>query len=164
VVSGGHVLLGYLEGIGDSETKIHVDEDVWHRTGDAGWIDGQGRLWLLGRCAEKLPPFPATAGLPSEALRYPFAVECALREELPEIRMAAIGWRGHRTLVVGRKCGPEEIGEIRSKVEKLGVHEIVCLATLPLDRRHNAKIDYPALRNILRGHSGSLPPGPPASL
>jgi hypothetical protein len=27
--------------------------------------------------------------------------------------------------------------------------DLVCLEALPLDRRHNAKIDYPALRGIL---------------
>jgi acyl-CoA synthetase (AMP-forming)/AMP-acid ligase II len=157
VVSGEHVLRGYLEGIGDNETKIHVDADVWHRTGDAGWIDGQGRLWLLGRCAEKLPPFPAPAGLPLEALRYPFAVECALREEFPETRMAAIGWRERRTLVVGKTCGQQEIEAIRAKAVQLGVGNVFCLEALPLDRRHNAKIDYPALRQAL-GKIAAEPP------
>lgn len=158
-VSGRHVLRGYLQGIGDSETKIHVDADVWHRTGDAGWIDGRGRLWLLGRCAEKLPSFPATAGLPEEALRYPFAVECALREEFPEIRMAAIGWRGQRALVVGRTCGPQEIEAIREKAAQLGVEDVICLEELPLDRRHNAKIDYPALRQALEENESESPYG-----
>jgi acyl-CoA synthetase (AMP-forming)/AMP-acid ligase II len=149
VVSGKHVLRGYLEGIGDSETKIHVDADVWHRTGDAGWIDGQGRVWLLGRCTEKLPPFPAPGGMPVEALRYPFAVECALREAFPGIRMAALGWEERRTLVVGGTCGPPPIAAIRAKAEEFGIHDVVCIENMPMDRRHNAKIDYPALREIL---------------
>ena len=38
---------------GDEETKITVGEHVWHRTGDAGYLDAQGRLWLLGRCSAK---------------------------------------------------------------------------------------------------------------
>jgi acyl-CoA synthetase (AMP-forming)/AMP-acid ligase II len=159
VVSGGHVLRGYLEGIGDGETKIHVDADVWHRTGDAGWMDGQGRLWLLGRCSEKLAPFPASAGLPTEALRYPFAVECALREEFPEVRMAAIGWREKRTLVVGKTCGSREIAVIREKAAQLGMVNVFCLEALPLDRRHNAKIDYPALRQALEKNAPAFPHG-----
>jgi len=44
VVSGGHVLSGYLDGVGDEETKFRVGGSVWHRTGDAGRLDAAGRL------------------------------------------------------------------------------------------------------------------------
>lgn len=145
VVAGDHVLKGYLGGIGDNETKIRVGGQVWHRTGDAGWVDEQGRIWLLGRCSEKLPAFPASTGLPVDALRYPFAVECALRERFPGIRMAAMDWKGDRTLVVE---GAEPDG-LRAIAGSLGMKTIRCLERIPLDRRHNAKIDYPALRTVL---------------
>jgi acyl-CoA synthetase (AMP-forming)/AMP-acid ligase II len=149
IVEGEHVLRGYLDGLGDGETKIHVDDTVWHRTGDAGWIDANGGLWLLGRCAEKLPPFPAPEGLPADSLCYPFAIECALREIFPEIRMAALAWRGRRTLVVGKQCNPGDSAAIKIKADELGVEQITHLDALPLDRRHQAKIDYPALRETL---------------
>lgn len=149
VVTGDHVLRGYLEGIGDEETKIPVGGTVWHRTGDAGWMDAEGRLWLLGRCAEKLPQFAAPGGLPGDALRYPFAVECALRPSFPQVRMAALDWRGKRVLVVGKPCEPAEAGDIRGIAAEFGIDELIHLENLPLDRRHNAKIDYPALRKRL---------------
>ncbi|RYD31946.1 MAG: AMP-dependent synthetase, partial [Verrucomicrobiaceae bacterium] len=149
VVSGDHVLPGYLGGLGDRETKIHVDGKVWHRTGDAGWLDAHGRVWLLGRCSEKLPAFPAADGLPAEAFRYPFAIECALRERFPGIRMAALEWKGERLLVVGKIVSEEEHGEISGAAGAFGMQRIVNLPQLPLDRRHNAKIDYPALRKLL---------------
>jgi acyl-CoA synthetase (AMP-forming)/AMP-acid ligase II len=149
VVAGDHVLAGYLGGVGDGETKIHVDGRVWHRTGDAGWMDEKGRVWLLGRCSERLAEFPSPAGLPVEALRYPFAIECALREAFPGIRMAALGWRDERLLVCGRKVSGKEEAEIREKAAGLGMARVVFLDGLPLDRRHNAKIDYPALRKML---------------
>lgn len=146
IVVGDHVLPGYLDGLGDEETKIHVDGRVWHRTGDAGWVDARGRVWLLGRCAEKLPEFPAAAGLPRDATRYPFAIECALREIFPEARMAAISWEGRRTLVVG---GVEN-EEMETRALEFGIERVIYLESLPLDRRHNAKIDYPALREMVR--------------
>lgn len=150
VVSGDHVLRGYLAGIGDGETKIRVADRIWHRTGDAGWQDDDGRVWLLGCAAEKLPAFPAPDGLPREALRYPFAIECALREIFPDIRMAALDWDGRRTLVAGKKCGAGETKEIDGKAKAFGIERVIYLESLPLDRRHHAKIDYPTLRDMLR--------------
>ncbi|RYD18636.1 MAG: AMP-dependent synthetase [Verrucomicrobiaceae bacterium] len=149
IVRGDHVLRGYLGGLGDSETKIPDGDTVWHRTGDAGWLDSQGRVWLLGRCAEKLPPHPAPGEIPADAFRYPFAIECALRELFPAIRMAAMERENRRTLVVGKNSDPEEAASIRASAAAFGIHHIIHLATLPLDRRHNAKIDYPALRQLL---------------
>jgi acyl-CoA synthetase (AMP-forming)/AMP-acid ligase II len=50
VLTGDHVLKGYLHGKCDRETKFEVDGERWHRTGDAGYFDKEGRLWLVGRC------------------------------------------------------------------------------------------------------------------
>ncbi len=150
IVRGEHVLAGYLDGLGDEETKIRSDGQVWHRTGDAGWLDGHGRVWLLGRCTERMSSFPAGDGLPSDALCYPFAVECALRELFPELRMAALESDGRRTLVVGKECDEPRATEIRTSAVSLGMEQVVFLAAIPLDRRHQAKVDYPALRKLLQ--------------
>lgn len=139
VVSGDHVLRGYLDGEGDEETKIHVDGEVWHRTGDAGWMDDAGCVWLLGRCAEKM-----TDG---EKVVYPFAVECAMRERFSGTRMAALMWKDKRTLVVQGDAGDKN--EVFEAAEGFGMEEVIWVRELPLDRRHNAKIDYPALRKLL---------------
>lgn len=48
-VSGDHVVAGYLDPARDVETKRHIDGVTWHRTGDAGRLEPDGRLWLLGR-------------------------------------------------------------------------------------------------------------------
>ena len=144
VVSGDHVLPGYLDALGDAETKIHVSDTIWHRTGDAGWSDDQGLIWLLGRASETLPPFPAPEHLPSEALRYPFAIECALREAFPGTRTAALTFQNERCLVI-----EEELGGLQHLVTTLGIERMISLERIPLDRRHNAKIDYPALRKLL---------------
>jgi len=152
IVSGPHVLPGYLDGLGDSETKIHVGETIWHRTGDAGWTDPENRIWLLGRASETLPPFPSPETLPAEALRYPFAIECALRESFPGIRTAALDFNGTRTLVTGADAPS---GEIDRAAETLGIKSVIRIPKIPLDRRHNAKTDYPALRDILKKSQAS---------
>lgn len=144
IVSGDHVLAGYLDGNGDAETKIHVARTIWHRTGDAGWVDPESRVWLLGRASETLPPFPSPENLPNEALHYPFAIECALRETFPSIRTAALAFRSKRCLVI--ETEPEGLADA---AKKLGIEQVIRVERIPLDRRHNAKIDYPALRKLV---------------
>jgi acyl-CoA synthetase (AMP-forming)/AMP-acid ligase II len=152
VVAGDHVLQGYLGGVGNEETKIQVDGQIWHRTGDAGWIDPQGRVWMLGRCAAKLPEFAAPPDLPSEALRYPFAIECSLKDRFPNIRMAAVAWQDKRGLAIGAKVTKETMEAIRAASSMLGIQQWFCFDALPLDRRHNAKIDYPALMEMIKAY------------
>jgi olefin beta-lactone synthetase len=141
VVSGDHVTTGYLDGEGDSETKIHVDGRIWHRTGDAGYVDGDGRLWLLGRCAAKVSD-------PDGEL-YPFAVECAV-SSLPGIRRSAfLLHRGRRTLVVEMDDGgPSARAGVADALSWAKLAD-VRTASIPVDRRHNAKIDYPRLLRSL---------------
>ena len=145
VVSGDHVLSGYLDGVGDSESKIHADGRVWHRTGDAGYVDGQGRLWLLGRCSAKVSD--------SRGVVYPFAVEAAASGTPGLARAAFVMHRDRRVLVA--EIASEADGATRQRLlDRLAwahVSEIVIVDRIPLDARHNAKVDYPALRRLLGG-------------
>lgn len=144
IVTGDHVLSGYLGGVGDTETKIHVSGRVWHRTGDAAYLDDEGRLWLLGRCSAKLPATDLhRPELPPGALDYPFAIESALRVRHPGIRTAALNWNGKRVLVTAATGLDKDAAEF-------GIAEVIQVAAIPLDRRHNAKVDYPALLEMLK--------------
>ncbi len=140
VVSGRHVSAGYLQGQGDAETKFRAGQTAWHRTGDSGWIDEQNRLWLTGRCAARL-------GEVSEA-QYPLMVEAAVDDHPDLVRAAFVSHRGKRLLVVEWKRGAN-----RSKLQELAnalawarIDRVLSLSRIPVDRRHNAKIDYSALR------------------
>lgn len=99
VVRGSHVLPGYLYGCGDEETKIHVaDTTVWHRTGDTGYRDATGRLWLLGRCEGRIAD--------ARGSLYPLPVECAARA-FPGVRRAALIAKGGRRIVVAEPQPPD---------------------------------------------------------
>jgi acyl-CoA synthetase (AMP-forming)/AMP-acid ligase II len=144
-VSGDHVLSGYLHGRGDEETKFRVDGVVWHRTGDAGYRDGQGRLWLLGRCSARLQD--------GRGVLYPFAAETAAYQDPAVRRAALVGLHGRRVLAL--EYYPEgknpDLGPLREALAWAGLDELRVCPRLPVDKRHNAKIDYPALYRLLEG-------------
>lgn len=144
VVSGAHVLQGYLRGQGDAETKFKVDGVIWHRTGDAGYLDEQGRVWLLGRCAARIQD--------QGGVLYPFAVECALSDYSGVCRSALVAHRGARVLVVERspEAGVRAAHDLKAQLAWAGVDEVV-FERVPVDKRHNAKVDYPALFELLDG-------------
>jgi acyl-CoA synthetase (AMP-forming)/AMP-acid ligase II len=144
VVSGEHVLSGYVNGHGDSETKFDVGAVRWHRTGDAGYLDDRGRLWLLGRCAARIEDARGTL--------YPFSVD-HIAARHPGIRRAAVvAHRGKRVLAVemaGRSKPPAPLDALLASLAFANVDELRVLKRLPVDKRHNAKVDYPSLCALL---------------
>ena len=142
VVSGQHVVDGYLDGAGDQETKILAGDRVWHRTGDAGYFDRRGRLWLLGRCAARVSD--------GDGVVYPFAVECAA-SDVPGLRRSAfVRHGGRRVLVIEVEPGVTGVREaLMSRLSWARLDEVMIVDQVPVDHRHNAKVDYPALDRLL---------------
>ncbi len=139
VVSGPHVQPGYLHGIGDEETKFRVKDSIWHRTGDAGRLDSSGRLWLLGRSSARIHDSRGTI--------YPFQVEAAVLLDPHIVRAALVGHRGKRVLALELSCtGQPPMLQAYANAE---IDDVRIFSRLPLDKRHNAKIDYVELRRML---------------
>ena len=145
VVSGKHVLTGYADASRDPETKIKLPGVTWHRTGDAGYFDATGRLWLVGRLSAVIQDRHGSV--------YPFQVEYAANA-IPGIAKSALVTReGVRALVIESR-GREIAGRCEAFAACISAHRIDRILTvprIPLDRRHNAKIDYPALHRLLDG-------------
>ncbi len=134
LVSGAHVVQGYWHGVGDAETKCRVADVVWHRTGDAGYFDARGRLWLVGRGSARMTHSDGTS-------LWPFQLETLL-SFIPEIRRSAlVECEGKRYLCVEGHWEPVW----REKLTPWDVAEVF-LTSIPLDKRHRAKVDYPALK------------------
>lgn len=142
VVSGDHVLPGYLHGRGDEETKFKVDGVIWHRTGDMGYFDPRGRLWLLGRCNAKVADPKGTL--------YPFAVECAASHYATVRRSALVSDATRRILVIEPAQAAPNLDELNDIVSWANIDSVRLVPRIPVDRRHNAKVDYPALRRMLK--------------
>ncbi|MGJ8695270.1 MAG: AMP-binding protein [Verrucomicrobiaceae bacterium] len=129
LVTGPHVLKGYLDGHGDTENKITLDGQIWHRTGDAGRLDDQGRLWLLGRHSQQWQNL------------YPLQVEAAVRALYPHHRCAF-----HQ----GTLYLEEAIPEIQKQLPWANIEHVQRIDKIPTDSRHNAKVDHQALRVLAR--------------
>jgi acyl-coenzyme A synthetase/AMP-(fatty) acid ligase/pimeloyl-ACP methyl ester carboxylesterase len=118
----------------------------WHRSGDVGHIDDQGRLWIEGRSVHVIHAV--------EGPITPVPVEVAV-EGLDGIDRAAavgVGPLGCQQLVVvvERAGGDDGLADellsrrIRHAVER-PVAAVLVLRRLPVDIRHNTKIDRTAV-------------------
>jgi acyl-CoA synthetase (AMP-forming)/AMP-acid ligase II len=155
IVAGDHVCRDYYRNPrAVQENKIADGEAVWHRMGDTGSFDSAGRFWLAGRVHSTI----RRAG----GLVHPQLVEQAAQGEDPRVRRAAaVGLPdpelGERVVLV---VETEEAGiadEIARRVAAAGlpVDEVrLTREPLPVDPRHNSKIDYGKLRERLRGTLG----------
>jgi len=142
VVHGDHVLHGYLHEKGNAETKFDVTNQRWHRTGDAGYLDETGRLWLLGRCTARIED--------RHGVLYPLTVECAAYQQTGVHRAAIIAHHNKRLLVIEAQKNIEPDRERLGKILQWAkLDEIRLMKKIPMDKRHNAKVDYPALQLAL---------------
>ncbi len=142
-VSGRHVVGGYLDARHDGQTKFTVGNETWHRTGDAGHLDATARLWLMGRCDARI--------VDGHGILYPLALEAAARARLGPCRVACVSVSGERTLLVEgseRHIDPEGL---RADLRWARLGSVRFVEKIPVDRRHNSKIDYPGLRRMLEG-------------
>ncbi len=146
----------------------------WHRTGDVGHLDGQGRLWVEGRLAHVV----TTADGPVT----PYSVEERLRRlsgvPLADVAVVGVGpastqqvvvvvvpqaRAGRRARVTGSPAGPGRIAPARiaqAVREAAGVPVAAVLVRdwLPVDVRHASKVDRAALSRWAEGvlHGRSL--------
>lgn len=147
IVRGGRIIRGYLDGVGDQQTKIHVDGELWHRTGDLGRFDASGQLWLLGRVAARVHDTRGTL--------EPLAVEAAAMEHAAVHRCALIAIAGQRVLVVELVRGATDSWR-DALLEQLAwaqLDRVMTVRRIPIDQRHHAKIDYPALRRLVKANA-----------
>jgi acyl-CoA synthetase (AMP-forming)/AMP-acid ligase II len=125
-----------------SEAKIPDGEGgLWHRMGDCGFLDPDGRLWYLGRKAERVvTPLGTYFTEPCEQVfrRHPRAARCALVGLAGEPAIVA------ETAVAGEGEAEVLAGELRALAGRhehtAAIRTFLFRAEFPVDVRHNAKI------------------------
>ncbi len=143
VVSAPWMSAGYDGLWATTDQARTVDERgvEWHRTGDVGHLDAEGRLWVEGRMAHVVD----TAGGPVTPV--PLEVSVALATEL-RCAIAGVGPPGCRQVVVvvereGKAglAGTDVDRSVREALTPQPVAAVLTVPKLPVDRRHNSKID-----------------------
>jgi acyl-CoA synthetase (AMP-forming)/AMP-acid ligase II len=136
LVAGPHVNPSYYQDPeADARHKVQDGDRVWHRTGDAGFLDDSGRLWLVGRAGKRIAGrWPMTVEAPAELL--PFVSKAALVDIDGEPQVACV-----------LSQPPEDWA---AQVQHAAGVPAFSLPSIPVDPRHNAKIDREALDGVLR--------------
>ena len=124
---------------------------IWHRMGDAGFIDSAGCLWFCGRVAERVE---TAAGLmftePCEQVfrAHPAVARCALIGLGPRGRQepALVVQPVRRGPTIDRTLLARELRELgRQHPHTAGIRRFYFHPRFPVDVRHNAKIHRLAL-------------------
>jgi acyl-coenzyme A synthetase/AMP-(fatty) acid ligase len=141
----------------------------WHRTGDVGHFDAEGRLWIEGRLVHVV--------VTAEGPVTPVGIERRV-EGVPGVSRAAVvgvGPRGAAQVVVVveradvRRSGlaPAPLRDaVRAAAADTsgavqGIAAVLVVKTLPVDIRHNSKIDRVAVghwaQRVLDGRRAGRP-------
>lgn len=152
LVRGKHVSPEYyLDPESTRKNKVPDPQGDWHRFGDVGYLDAQGKLWVCGRVSQRVQA--ATGNL------FPLQVE-PLFDAHPKVRRsglvgvpASAGELPVLCVEVEPGVGKSELAGLRQELLVWAadsemankIHAILFKRRLPVDPRHNSKIERPQL-------------------
>lgn len=146
VVAGEHVLKRYIDNPQAwKENKIIVAGEVWHRTGDAGFLAKDGHLYLTGRARQMI--------FRDETWVAPFIWEERLAQ-LSGVTMGTVLQEGNELVVVLETKSEWKTEQLSThltseEMSSLGRFRIKTFPRIPRDPRHNSKIDYGKLKGMI---------------
>jgi olefin beta-lactone synthetase len=150
IVSGAVVTREYVTRTeANALGKIADGPRVWHRMGDVGYLDNQGRFWFCGRMAHRV----------QTAAGAMYTIPCeAIFNQHPDVYRSALVGVGHagaqRGVIVvepwpdRRPRGKAARRRLVAELEKLAlgnpltqsIRDFLVHPAMPVDIRHNAKI------------------------
>ena len=139
-VEGKHVLKEYYNSDKAQKfTKIHYQNQIWHRTGDAGYLDNDGNLFLMGRVTNRFEH--------KGKVIYVFPIENSLLE-IGGIEIGTVLKLDEKIIIVAETKISQQKLESELKKKNFEFDKLV-ITKIPRDPRHNSKIDYDKLKKIL---------------
>lgn len=144
VVTGRHVTQNYFDDPeSDRLNKIRDSAGkIWHRTGDLGYLDDVGRLWLVGRKGHEFH----YAGRTYHSL----IVESFVNRMAGVSRSALSVSPGGQPVLWVIPESAQIPHEVTRFAEEQNIPHVLATSSFPLDARHHSKIDYPTLRQRTR--------------
>jgi O-succinylbenzoic acid--CoA ligase len=139
---------------GDTVSPSAADGEGWLATGDLGWLDGDGHLWISGRISDRIVTGGATVD--------PRSVEAVL-EGLPGVASAAVAgvpddvWGEAIVALIVPLPGVEEdpkalMAQARERLSSSELpRRVEFIDTLPVNA--NGKIDRGRVRAVFSGSS-----------
>lgn len=154
VVSGPVVTKAYF-GLAQADTlaKIREGSRIWHRIGDIGYRDRKGRIWFCGRKAHRVITSDGTMlTVPCEAVfnEHPDVARTALvgvgpaGEQIPVIVVEPMPGKFPRPAQM-LTFWEEMLVLARANELTCGITHVLFHPSLPVDIRHNTKINREAL-------------------
>lgn len=152
IVRSPHVSDYYFKAEKDmAANKISDGDTRWQRLGDTGYLDEKGRIWVCGRRSHRV--------LSDDGVWYALRCEFVFNTHPDVLRTALIGASEGGAQPQPAICVellPEAQGkrqQVEADLRKMaqahdstrGIDSFIFLKKLPVDKRHNAKIDRPAL-------------------
>lgn len=152
VISTPHMLAGYDKLYNTNrQTRVDtVDGLQWHRTGDIGHFDAAGRLWIEGRTHHIVTPPTGVLG--------PGGPEDDI-QRLPQVNRVAIvgvGPVGTQAVVaviephnqdIKPGLAPTDLTDAVRAATDIEIAAVLVTDKVPVDIRHNSKINRPVLAN-----------------
>lgn len=135
--------------------KIADGATFWHRMGDIGRFDADGRLWFFGRKSHRIETSKGTMfPVPWENVceLHPRVGRCALvgagahGHEVPVLIVETVSGRVPRFLKDREKLAAEILRTLEPLRPLAPIERVLFKTSFPLDVRHQAKIDRSALK------------------
>ena len=139
-VEGKHVLKEYYNSEKAQKfAKIHYNGQIWHRTGDSGYLDNECRLFLMGRVKNRFEHNGKEV--------YVFPIENALLE-IDGVEIGTVLKINNEIVLVTETKIPKQKLEQELKLKGFEFDRLVVMQ-IPRDPRHNSKIDYDKLKTLI---------------
>ncbi len=129
-----------------AKNKILVGNEIWHRTGDHGYFDEHGVLFMLGRDHNIV--------FENDKKWYPLQIEPML-DSITNVEKSAIFQYRYNELglLIKLKNGISQYdmeSEIEENLKMIGISPVVIhfVKDIPVDPRHNSKIDINEIKSI----------------
>lgn len=143
IVAGPHVLKEYFNNESAlKRNKIFADGKVYHRTGDSGYLNEKGQLYLTGRCS--------TLFKQNGAYVSPFLWENYL-QHINGVEVGTILNKNNQIILIIELNNESLKSSVEETLHKLPlkIDALLFLKKIPRDPRHNSKIDYEKLISFL---------------